>query len=720
MITVPSISIPSGQYEKTMFVEIRHNQPGIRILYSTDGSDPSQLYHGPFALRASAKVRTIAVTDSERSEEATADITIQKKTDATRGTVVIIGGAEHCREIHEKMVAYVGGPEKAKIAFLPTSSSAPYAAGMDRVSRFRELTGLKIDETQVPETGGKKDFSHLGNNSRFWIIPVAIKDDETTSGHGSDDESSPLVDERTFPTIEESKWAKNAHRIDIAEKLRDGDYNIIFMTGGNQARYLECLYYDDFTETPVLSVIREILEERGGIVSGTSAGAAVLSEVMIQGGGSYGATLAGVIHQNIDLANYNDEYTPFTDDKDGRVWVGKGFGFLPDHIISGTHFVARGRIGRLLTAAMYLKGLRKKSVTGIGVDEDTSVFFYPDNRCEVVGALGALVLDTSVSKSIKANRGLSVFGAAFTFHYLEHGDVFRIDPETGSTEVISINPSKTKVTQPLNKKYFLEPDIFGQNLVRNFVYNCLIQTDAPCAIGTEIIDNTESSYDSILYHDLVSEDTILFRFSKNERTAGYSGEITYHWYGKGDDSFPNQIKETESNRFSFANVHAEIMRLDVLNFPDLSDSSHVPLKSEYLKEGYTEEEWQEEFDNYKNYRLGLLMIPRCEKTEIFTFFLDYAYCDYDGNRHYSPPRLAMGKDPRDFKDYDIVQMNIAPQAEIYLDGEPCGTSNEFGMLSIDSRNWNEAKVVFHGSKTDYVLTTKNPAVKESLLAFEEI
>lgn len=715
----PIISVPSGTYTKTCFVEITGQPAGGKILYSTDGNEPAKVYQGAFALRKSALVKAIIIQGNERSELAEADIVIQKP-EPRRGTVVIIGGAEHCREIHEKMIQAAGGSDAAKIAFLPTSSSAPYSAGMDRKVRFVELCGVPIDENLVPLENGKHNYSHLNNKSRFWIIPVAIINDENTTGHARDDDSSPLVNESTFPAIDESTWRLNARNPVYAEKLLEDGYNIIFMTGGNQARYLECLYYDDYTETPLLSAIREILEERGGVVSGTSAGAAVLSEIMIQGGGSYGATLAGVVHEDINLVNYDDEYTPFTEAKDGRVWVGRGFGFLPDYMISGTHFVARGRIGRLLTAAKYLKGLRKKPVTGIGVDEDTAVFVYPDSRCEVVGALGALIIDTTVSKALKANRGLSVYGDPFTLHYLEHGDVFYIEPETGKTSVEKIYEAKKEIVTPSNKKYYHEPDIFGHNCIRDFIYHCLLQSDAPCAIGTEIIDNTESSYDSILFHDLVSEDTILFRFSRNEKTKGYQGPVTYHWWGRGDADYPQLKTETEQERFSFHDVHVEVMRLDVLNFPDLSDSSNVPLKSDYIKDGYTEEEWQEVFDDYKNYRLAFILIPGKEKTEIFTFFFDYAYFDYSGNGRYSPPRLSLNDPDGVYKDYDIVQMNIAPDAEVYMDGVLAGKTDNKGILQIEAKKWEHIKIVFKGKRTEYVVQTPCSQVRESILVFEEV
>lgn len=718
-LTAPVISIPSGNYNKTCFVEIKCDGTDCKILYSTDGSTPQKVYPGPFAVRASAKVRALCEFQGSTSEESLSDIIITKEP-AKRGSVVIIGGAEHCKEIHEKIVELGGGKDKARIAFLPTSSADPYSAGMDRVTRFKDLGGMIINENEVPMIDGKHDYSSMGNKSSFWIMPVAIMDDEFTGNNIQDDPDTPLTDESTFPNIDEATWLKDAYDISIAEKLRDGGYNIVFLTGGNQARYLECLYYNDYTESPVLSIIREILEERGGVIAGTSAGAAVLSEVMIQGGGSYGATLAGVIHQDIDLVNYSDEYTPFTDVKDGRVWIGRGFGFLPNHIISGTHFVARGRIGRLLTAAKYLKGVRKKSVTGIGVDEDTAVVVYPDNRCEVVGALGALILDTHASKAIKANRGLSTFSDPFIMHYLEHGDIFYIDPETGKTEVQKINPAKKLITKPDNKKYYLEPDIFGHNCIRDFTYNCLIQSDAHCAIGTEIIDNTESSYDSILFHDLVKEDTILFRFHKNEKTAGYEGTITYHWFGKGEKDYPRLRQENETGRFSFHDVYAEIMRLDVMNFPDLSDSSDVPLKMDYLKDGYTEEEWQDMFDSRKNYRLGMILIPDKDKTEVFTFFLDYAYFNYSRNGRYSPPRLSLNDPEGTYKDYDIVQMSIAPGAEIYLDDKLVGNTDDKGILIMDTNKWDHAKVIFKGKRTEYVIQTQSSEIRESILVFEEI
>ncbi|MBN2682636.1 MAG: chitobiase/beta-hexosaminidase C-terminal domain-containing protein, partial [Bacteroidales bacterium] len=257
-----TISVPSGTYTKTMFVEILSEEKNIEIFYSTDGSFPQKKYFGPFAVRKSSKIKTVTKKNDSFSEIEISDIKIIKSSKPKHGTVAIIGGAEHCKEIHEKLVENVGGKENVRIAFLPTSSSAPYSSGMDRLVRFRELAGVEIDESKIPELKGKKDFSNLNNQSRFWIVPVAIIDDENTGERVYDDNTNPLANESSFPDIDESEWKQNAKNLNIAKKLLEEDYNLVFMTGGNQARYLKCLYYEDYTETPLLSAIREILEEK--------------------------------------------------------------------------------------------------------------------------------------------------------------------------------------------------------------------------------------------------------------------------------------------------------------------------------------------------------------------------------------------------------------------------------------------------------------------------
>jgi len=143
-----------------------------------------------------------------------------------------------------------------------------------------------------------------------------------------------------------------------------------FFTGGSQSR-ITALLRPGGRSTPV----REALLDRfrsGAVVAGTSAGAAILGEVMISGGSSADALEGGV--------RWGDEERP-------GVALEPGMGFL-DGALVDQHFLARGRLGRLLVAVLDPVG---ESV-GFGVDEDTALLLEGEEAL-VVGPSGVLLLD---------------------------------------------------------------------------------------------------------------------------------------------------------------------------------------------------------------------------------------------------------------------------------------------------------------------------------------
>jgi len=107
----------------------------------------------------------------------------------------------------------------------------------------------------------------------------------------------------------------------------------IWMPGGAQDRLAE-----PYRDTLTHQRMRDLLA-RGGVIGGTSAGAAVMSEVMIAGG-------------NPDPV------------------LETGLGFLPGYIID-QHFTQRGRMPRLVNA---LK--QHPELIGMGIDESTSVIIH--------------------------------------------------------------------------------------------------------------------------------------------------------------------------------------------------------------------------------------------------------------------------------------------------------------------------------------------------------
>ena len=86
-------------------------------------------------------------------------------------------------------------------------------------------------------------------------------------------------------------------------------------------------------------------------MSGSSAGAAIMSDPMITSGSSVEALV----------------YPPAPQPHDTRLSVGRGLGFFPLGLVD-QHFLQRGRLGRLV-AAMMATGWPH----GFGIDENTAM-----------------------------------------------------------------------------------------------------------------------------------------------------------------------------------------------------------------------------------------------------------------------------------------------------------------------------------------------------------
>ena len=164
----------------------------------------------------------------------------------------------------------------------------------------------------------------------------------------------------------------------------------LFFTGGDQLHITSLV---GGTEMQRLIFRRY---ERGLVVGGTSAGAAMMSNSMILGGAS-------------------DE-----NPKVGGVEIGPGMDLVIGAMID-THFSQRGRYGRLLTAvAHYPQDL------GLGIDEQTAMI-VSRNEFEVAGEGSVVVIDggamnyTSLPYTGKGD-GLSLYGVRV--HVLSAGARF--------------------------------------------------------------------------------------------------------------------------------------------------------------------------------------------------------------------------------------------------------------------------------------------------------
>ncbi len=115
----------------------------------------------------------------------------------------------------------------------------------------------------------------------------------------------------------------------------------VWFSGGDQSRVTEV-----YLDTEVERALRRVLD-RGGVIGGTSAGAALMSRVMITGG-------------------------------QDRATVGRGFGFLPDVIVD-QHALRRSRINRLLGVLA-----DHPDLAGVAIDEATALVVR-EGRWQVAG-----------------------------------------------------------------------------------------------------------------------------------------------------------------------------------------------------------------------------------------------------------------------------------------------------------------------------------------------
>jgi cyanophycinase len=201
------------------------------------------------------------------------------------GALVIAGGGDLPEAVYEEFVRLAGG-KKARLVLIP---SAYDYGGMSRIqSAFGGWREYHV---------ASFDFLHTDNRSQ--------------------------ADTAAFTRVLEKATG-------------------VWIAGGAQARLTR-----RYGQTRVEELLRKVLE-RGGVVGGTSAGASVMSELMISEGSRYEAVLD------------------------------RGF-CLSSKLVIDQHFSERGRYPRLL-------GVLEENLghIGLGIDEDTAVIVQ-DNRMRVMG-----------------------------------------------------------------------------------------------------------------------------------------------------------------------------------------------------------------------------------------------------------------------------------------------------------------------------------------------
>jgi cyanophycinase len=235
-----------------------------------------------------------------------------------KGKLIIIGGGSRPDALVERMINEAGLRQGGYIVFLPMSSADP-----DSSVYYAKQQFLKKDITNLAGLNFKKGVQY----------PVA-----------------------RFDSIRNAK--------------------LIYITGGDQNRFMDVVL-----GTEIEKAIHDAYK-KGCVISGTSAGAAVMSKVMITGNElkhkEYAETFQAIEAENIETK--------------------QGLG-LVDQVIIDQHFIVRSRHNRLISAVIEFPGMK-----GIGIDESTAILIN-GNEAEVLGDSQVIIYENrGNSKTVKNGK----------------------------------------------------------------------------------------------------------------------------------------------------------------------------------------------------------------------------------------------------------------------------------------------------------------------------
>jgi cyanophycinase len=351
-----------------------------------------------------------------------------------RGSLVIIGGAlrPDNAPVWERIVQLAGG-KGARIAVFASASATPERTGKNLVARLNKY----------------------GANAFF--VPVAVK-------------------------LEGLDYQAAAEDPELAAAVRSAGG--AFFAGGDQSRITRALRRPDGSNSAVLEALWQMYRS-GGVIAGTSAGAAIMSSTMFGEPKTVLATLKlGVVE--------GSEIT-------------QGLGFIGDDVFVDQHLLVRGRFARMLPAM-----LKKGYKLGLGIDENTAMVVSSNRDVEVVGYKGALLVDLAGATAQEGAFNVS----NVRLSYLDNGDRFNI-----ATHAFTPSPDKADgkldPAKPYYKEALFSADILGNSTVVDLMGK-LIDSDQPEAIGL-----TLGSPNGV-QPDLGFE----FRFSRTGESVGYQSAST--------------------------------------------------------------------------------------------------------------------------------------------------------------------------------------------------
>lgn len=327
-----------------------------------------------------------------------------------------------------------------------------------------------------------------GRGAKFVVLATASDDPEKSaasiianlSKHGAVAEHIPVA-----PQLKGSDAARAARDPALVAKVKAA--RGVFFTGGAQERITDTLLHEG-KPTPVLSAVWDVFHA-GGVVAGTSAGAAIMSASMFR-------DPPGVLTiMQRGLAGLREGSD-----------IDRGLGFVGADLFVDQHFLKRGRLGRLMPVM-----LKKGYKLGLGVEENSGVIVRGD-EVEIIGEKGALLADLAEATSEPTLPEFNIKNAKLT--YLEHGDRYNLKTRTLTPSAKKLGGKKLDPRDAQYKPYFSDAPFFADILGDGAIVRAmshLIDGKSDQILGLAFSPEAKAG-ENVAFE---------FRFSKGRDSVGY-------------------------------------------------------------------------------------------------------------------------------------------------------------------------------------------------------
>lgn len=360
-----------------------------------------------------------------------------------KGHLLIVGGGlrPDNAAVFSRLIKYAGGKERARFGVFPTASLSP--------SDARQLK-LVLGRLGVP-------------NDQIQVIDITV-----------------------FNAKEQVVNPKVVEQIRACTGL--------YFEGGDQTRITGALMNQDGSETPALSAIYEVWK-KGGVIAGSSAGAAVQSEIMI--------SASGIPDESLDEGMDALDFGLTTNYAHRGLLVTRGLAFFKAGIIDQHFTQYRGRLGRLSRVVA-----ENQAPYGFGIDENTALDVSPDGAIEVVGEGTVTIVEGAKAKFEDGPLGCRISGVRLSC--LEDGD--RFDAKSGLATPREGKKPIVKGKEEYNGN-FLIPDINGRGAALDAIISGLADNAARKQAGIALKHNQHYAHG------------YRFTFQKTDQTKCYDGYI---------------------------------------------------------------------------------------------------------------------------------------------------------------------------------------------------